>query len=295
VAPDGKLYLTYRTVAHQKSTSDAIWLTRSTNEGVSFDKPRKVAAVVPFDSNQFSGNDAPDCGDGPFACPSGLTFSRFATLSAVAADASGVHVVWSAERADGQAKIFARNSPDGVSFPDGPIPIDTVASGHQWFPDIASAGNTLSVIFYDSRADSAYSPALPPGNTASGANSGDVVDSYLAQSTNGGSVWSETVLSSARSNFGWETHGSRRLGFWGDYLYVAAVPGQINAAWTDSRDLLPGSDPREPGATDGFDGFAPCTYVPNDIDAPSYSSPSINDPCLNQGGLDQNVYAARLP
>jgi len=25
----------------------------------------------------------------------------------------------------------------------------------------------------------------------------------------------------------------------------------------------------------------------------SYSSPGIADPCLNQGGLDQNIYAAR--
>jgi hypothetical protein len=254
-----------------------------------------VAAVVPFDSNQFSGSGAPDCGDGPLACPSGFTFSRFATLSAVAADASGVHVVWSAEGPGGQAKIFVRNSPDGVSFPGDATTIDSIPSGHQWFPDIASAGNTLSVIFYDSRADPAYAPQLPPGNTTSGANSGDVVDAYLAQSTNGGSVWSETALSSARSNFGWETHGARRVGFWGDYLYVAAAPGAVNATWTDSRDLLPGSDPREPGAADGFDVFQPCTYEPNDIDAASYGSPSINDPCLNQGGLDQNIYGARLP
>jgi hypothetical protein len=34
--------------------------------------------------------------------------------------------------------------------------------------------------------------------------------------------------------------------------------------------------------------------VPNDINAPSYSSPSINDPCLSQGGLDQNIYADRV-
>jgi hypothetical protein len=25
----------------------------------------------------------------------------------------------------------------------------------------------------------------------------------------------------------------------------------------------------------------------------SYSSPGIADPCLNQGGLDQDIYAAR--
>jgi hypothetical protein len=56
-------------------------------------------------------------------------------------------------------------------------------------------------------------------------------------------------------------------------------------AWTDSRDLVPGADPREIGADDdhdGFDVYQPCTYVPNDINAPSYSSPTIADPCLSQ-------------
>jgi hypothetical protein len=91
--------------------------------------------------------------------------------------------------------------------------------------------------------------------------------------------------------------GSRRFGFWGDYLYVSAVPGAVSVAWTDSRDLVPGADPREVGEDDdedGFDVYQPCVYVPNDIDAPSYSSPTIDDPCLSQGGLDQNIYAARI-
>ena len=58
---------------------------------------------------------------------------------------------------------------------------------------------------------------------------------------------------------------------------------------------MPGTDPRETGASDdndGFDVFQPCTYVPNDINAASYSSPAVSDPCLSQGGLDQNIYTA---
>ena len=43
---------------------------------------------------------------------------------------------------------------------------------------------------------------------------------------------------------------------------------------------------------DGFDVYQPCTYVPNDINAASYTSPAVSDPCLSQGGLDQNIYAA---
>jgi hypothetical protein len=295
VGPDGAVYLTFLTYPSSSNPSTDVWLSKSTDGGTSFGAPAHVASIVQFDSSQYSGNGFSDCGDGPFACPTGLTFSRFFSSSAVAADATGVHVVWSARTASGQAKIFARNSPDGISWPNAATTLDTVAAGHQWFPDITSGAGVLSVVFYDSRADAAYAPSLPPGDTAGGANSGNVVNTFVAQSTNGGASWSETQVSSAGSNFGWETHGSRRVGFWGDYLYISAVGGTVKAAWTDSRDLVPGADPRETGAdddADGFDVYQPCTYVPNDINAASYSSPLISDPCLSQGGLDQNIYAA---
>ncbi len=299
VGPDGAVYVTFRTFSAQGKTSDAIWLVKSTDGGGTFGPPRLVATITPFDSQQFSGSGSRDCGDGIFfACPSGLTYSRFASLSAVTADATGVHVVWSAELPSGQAKIFVRNSPDGLSWPSPPQALDTVATGHQWFPDIASADGVIRVVFYDSRSDPAYSPSLPPGDTATGQNSGNVIATMLAWSTTGGASWSESAISSAQSNFNWETHGSRRIPFWGDYIYVSAVPGAASAAWTDSRDLVPGSDPRETGASDdndGFDVYQPCTYVPNDINASSYSSPTVADPCLSQGGLDQNIYSSTLP
>ena len=255
-----------------------------------------VASISRFDSDLFTGGTGgADCGDGPFACPSGFTFSRFFSSSAVTADDDGVHVVYTAELPSGQSKIFIRNSPDGVAFPSPPATLDAVPVGHQWFPDVASADGTITVIFNDSRADPAYSPDRPPGNTATGVNSGDVINAFVAQSTDGGATWAETQVSGHGSNYGWETHGARRLGFWGDYIYISAVGGTVMAAWTDSRDLVPGSDPREVGADDdhdGFDVYQPCTYVPNDINAASYSSPTIDDPCLSQGGLDQNIYAA---
>jgi len=296
VGPDGAVYVSFIQYPSTSNPSTGILLAKSTDGGKTFGRAILVASIVQFDSSQYSGNGASDCGDGPFACPTGFTFSRFFSSSAVAADATGVHVVWAARMTDGgQSKVFVRNSPDGVSWPTPAATLDTVAAGHQWFPDIASSGGTISVVFYDSRADTAYSPARPPGNTASGVNSGDVVHTYVAQSTDGGVSWSEIQVSSHGSNFGWETHGSRRIGFWGDYLYISAVGGTVKAAWTDSRDLVPGTDPRETGAdddADGFDVYQPCTYVPNDINAPSYSSPLVSDPCLSQGGLDQNIYAA---
>jgi hypothetical protein len=298
VGPDGAVYVTYRTYAAQGRTGDAVWVVKSTDGGRSFGRPSLVATFTSFTSADYTGGTGGvDCGDGPFACPGGLTFSRFDSLSAVAADARGVHVVWSARQPSGQAKIFVRNSPDGVTWPTPATTIDSARAGHQWFPDIGSADGTLTAVFYDSRQDPAYAPGLPPGNTISGANSGDVVRALVARSSDGGVTWAEAAASGADSNFGWETHGARRVGFWGDYNYVSSVPGAVQASWTDSRDLVPGADPRETGADDdqdGFDVFQPCVYVPNDINAPAYTSPAVSDPCLSQGGLDQNIYATAV-
>jgi hypothetical protein len=270
-------------------------LVRSDDGGVSFGAPSHVASIELFDSNQFAGaTGTVDCGDGPFICESGFTFSRFFSNSAVAADEDGVHVVWASELPSGQNKVFVRNSTDGGETFDDAATLDADVDGHQWFPDIASAEGVLTVIFYDSRSDPAYDPERPPGNNADGTNSGDVVQAFVAQSSDGGETWDEDPVSSAGSNFGWKTHGSRRVGFWGDYLYVSAVPGAVNVVWTDSRDLEPGDDPRNGAVEKDFAVFQPCTYVPNDINAPSYTSPTIADPCLSLGGLDQNIYGARL-
>jgi hypothetical protein len=296
VGPDGSLYVTWRTFAHQKSTSVDIWTAKSTDGGLTFSSPVRIAAgVSAFDGEAFGGGT---CGDGPFACANGLTYPRFATLSAVTADASGVHVVWNERLGSGQSKVFVRNSPDGLTWPTAAIQLDGATAGHQWFPDVASADGTITAVFYDSRTDPAYSPDRPSGNTAAGTNSGNVVDVIAARSTDGGVTWTEANATTAGSNLNWEQFGSRRSPFMGDYIYVSAVPGRVTGAWTDTRDVLSGTDPRETGESDDADGFDVfqngCVYVPNDINAPSYTLPAVSDPCLSQGGLDSNIYAGGL-
>ena len=44
--------------------------------------------------------------------------------------------------------------------------------------------------------------------------------------------------------------------------------------------------------TQGFDGYLPCAWSPNDIDANQYSLGLTT--CLTEGGLDLNVYGARF-
>jgi hypothetical protein len=296
IGPQGAVYVTYREIAHQKSTENRIRIVRSTDGGQSFSLPRTVASIDPFDSTDYG----PDtCGDGPFACDSGLTYARFSSLSAVAVDGQGVHIVWSARNAAGQAKIFARNSPDGLTWTDPAAQLDTVATGHQFFPDIATGAGTLSVVFQDSRFDPAYSKDLPPGDTAVGANSGDVVHTFVASSANGGVSWSESQVTGEDdgTNPNWEVRGGMRSPFFGDYNYASTAGTTSASVWADTRDLVPGTDPREAGEDDqdGFDGYQTCTWMPNDINAASYTSPTIADPCLSQGGLDQNIYVATVP
>jgi hypothetical protein len=99
VGPDGAVYLTYRIYAGSQGP-DSIAIAKSTNEGVSWTRPRTVATITAFDSTDYG----PDtCGDGPFRCPL-LNYARFSSLSAVAADANGVHVVWNARTATGQSQ-----------------------------------------------------------------------------------------------------------------------------------------------------------------------------------------------
>jgi hypothetical protein len=160
-------------------------------------------------------------------------------------------------------------------------------------PDIATDGEHLDVVFLDSRDDPAFAPTLPPGQTESSTNSGDVVHTYLQRSVDGGVTWTEQRLSQHGSNPNWETNGAARVPFYGDYLSLALAGGRGFAAWPDSRDVVPGKDPRETGDDeddDGFDVYLPCTWIPNDIDAELVDVASGT--CLTAGGMDLNVYGA---
>jgi hypothetical protein len=285
VGPDGVVNVAF-------ATPRQLWVSRSTDGGESFQQERiHVATFTPFASTDFGGRQ---CGQGPVRCRSGYTYPRFDTYPAIAADASGVHVAWSARLPGGQAKIFVKSSPDGVDWSAPPRTVDTIPVGDQWFPDIASADGVLNLVFYDSRSDPAYAPDLPPGNDQAGLSSGPVADVVLARSSDGGETWTETRVTSVPSNPNWLIRAAGREPFFGDYISVSAVDGGGFMAWTDSRDLVPGEDRREGAEHRGFDVFLPCAWSPDRIDPTGYDSPPSGDPCLRRGGLDQNVYGAPI-
>jgi hypothetical protein len=205
-------------------------------------------------------------------------------------------VAWSERLPDGQARVVLSSSRDGVHFSPAKA-VAPLAVGHQWFPDLASAGGILDLVFYDSRFDAGYDPWVPPGNLTGGGSSGGSVDVILARSIDGGATWGTRKLSTMPSNPGLELRSGARQPFFGDYISVSAVAGAGYAVWTDSRDVVLGRDRREvrDPRDAGFDVFLPCDWSPPDIGAPAYRQPSSTDPCLRRGGLDQNIYGAPLP
>ena len=148
------------------------------------------------------------------------------------------------------------------------------------------------MVFQDSRADPAYSPELPPGNTAAGTTSGDVVDSLPRTLDRRGRLERIAGQHGHGATRTSRTAGTARSPFFGDYNYVSAAPdGSVFAVWTDTRDLSSFTDPRDGNQDEGFDAdIRTCEFVPDDIFAAAYSAPPIADPCFSQGGLDQNIY-----
>jgi hypothetical protein len=205
-----------------------------------------------------------------------------------------VHVIWNGRLPSGQSKVFVRSSPDGVTWPAPSATIDEVAAGHQYRLSIASDAGAITAGWIDSRVDPVYDPNRPVGNDARGRSGGPSADFWAARSVDGGRTWVERRVSAVTTNPNLEVYEFGRVGFNGDVTGLAAAGGRVYAVWTDNRDVVGGSDPREPGNVDGNDTYLPCTWSPNATDAVSYASPTYGDGCLSRGGLDQNVYGADL-
>ena len=102
----------------------------------------------------------------------------------------------------------------------------------------------------------------------------------MATSGNGVS-WTRTRVSTVGHQPEYELYGGRDDVFHGDYLGIDAFGGVAFGAWTDNRDVRPGVDIRET-TDDGFDVLQ-CR-----------ADGSAPDSCPNAGGLNQNIYGARL-
>jgi hypothetical protein len=265
----------------------------------------------PMDSDASSpGGLARDCGDFSSACQSGYTFFRRSTSTQSKADqydksSELLYLVYDATIPNTQVATGTSygsiapgtGSQSGVYFvryngatgaATAPKLIDAPASGHQFFPAISVDGGVVHTLWWDSRNDPSYSPMRPVGNDATG-HVGPSLDVFGANSTNGGNTWSaSTRITTTTSNPNYEQFSSRTVPFAGDYLWVTSMGTFAFGTWTDWRNTVPGSDPREgAGSTEGADVNQCQTFNP----ATGWSG----DQCPHAGGIDQNIYGAGAP
>jgi hypothetical protein len=261
---------------------------------------------------------ARDCGDFADACTSGYTFFRRDTQARSTADQldatrEWVYVVYDPSKPGTQTPTGTTygsidrgvGSQSGIYFfrYDGatgamttPALIDPQGTGHQLFPDISADGGVLHTIWWDSRNDPCYSPARPVGNCAN-RTTVPSLDTYGATSTNAGAAWTTSRISDLTTNPNYEQFDNRAVPFAGDYLYVSSLGGFSYGVWTDWRDTVPGTDPREsPEDEDaGTADVKQCRTLDTVQTKKGPVKVWSGDLCPHDGGLDQNIYGDKTP
>jgi hypothetical protein len=287
-------------------------------------EPRDITAPEPipmparylddprFESESAPGGTSRDCGDFNNHCAAGYTFFRLDTSPRSTADQYDpaheyVYIVYSPSKPGSQVATGTTYGSvavgtgsqaaayfvllDGATGAVGaPVLIDNQPVGHQIFPDISADGGVLHVVWWDSRLDPSYSPARPIGNSANRVT-GPALDAWGAVSYNRGSSWSNRVrLSTVTSNPNYEQFDNRSVPFAGDYLWITSFGNYSFATWTDWRDTVLGTDPREAALNenDAADVLQCRTF---DTALNAWTS----DTCPHAGGLDQNIYGAVKP
>jgi hypothetical protein len=326
VTGDGHVYVTYRQFADVRSNSkvDAIDYNVSTDCGASFSAPKLVQSFEPYDPTDLDNSGAVTgfCGDFAFQCQSGYTFMRGGTQVRSTADQQDkthdyLYVVYdpsipgtevpsgttygSVTSEDLPAQFHQDvGSQSGIYFfrLDGttgthtaPVLIDDPRGpgGLQRFPDISVDASTMHAIWWDSRNDPCYDPRRPLGNCVD-RSTVPSLDAFAASGSTATLAWSPaTRVSSVTSNPNWEQYGGRAFPFGGDYLYISSVGPFSYGVWTDWRDVVAGSDPREGGDSDhdGADVKQCRAQNPDGSFGP--------DTCPFAGGLDQNIYGDITP
>ena len=262
---------------------------------------------------------ARDCGDFSDHCKSGYTFFRRVTTTRSTADQLDTQHEWlylvydaskgsivdtgttygtiSPGRAADTAAYFVRY--DGATGnATSPVLLDP-AGNEQTFQDISADGGVLHTLWWDSRDDPCFSITRPIGNCANRSTVASL-DVYAKVSTDRGDTWSaSTKLTDAMSNPNYEQFDNRALPFAGDYLWVTSLGNFAYGAWTDYRNTVQGTDPREtPEDEDTATAdVVQCRVVltsPPDKKGNTTKSWS-GDRCPHAGGIDQNIYGDRAP
>ncbi len=260
----------------------------SSDFGQTFTKARIAVHYAPFVSQEFSGNGARECGDGPFACPTGFTFPR-SDLAGPYLATDNMHgtvvMGFQARQPSGQGQIEFAFSTDGGATWSAPKVLAPAATGHQFFPWLAASDGRVSAIWDDSQGDPDYAANRAPCNSATGHTSACLNVRY-AESTDGGKTWGSSIqVTDTPTNLNYEQFGGRLVPFFGDYITVATQGSTVGAVWTDQRNTVGAADAS--GDNDGAD-------VAGDPETGGKCTTSADSCFDGTGGLDQNIYTASI-
>jgi hypothetical protein len=260
-----------------------------------------------------------DCGDFADACTSGYTFFRRDTQVRSTADQSDashewIYMVYDATKpgtevptgttygtdgrgVGGQAATFFLRYDGANGTHTAPAVIDNQGTGHQVFPDISADGGVLHAIWWDSRNDSCYSVTRPIGNCADG-KTVPSLDVYGATSADAGATWTnESRISDVTTNPNYEQFDNRQVPFAGDYLWVTSLGNFAYTTWTDWRNTVQGSDPRE--TTEDADATTADVHQCRTLRTIQTKKGPVSfwsgDLCPHDGGIDQNIYGDLAP
>lgn len=180
----------------------------------------------------------------------------------------------------------------------GPTIIDNQPAGHQVFPDISADGGVLHAIWWDSRLDGCYSVTRPIGNCAN-RTTVPSLDVFAALSTDAGATWTgKTRVTDVTTNPNFEQFSDRTVPFAGDYLWVTSLGSFAYATWTDWRNTVQGTDPREtPEDEDAATAdVLQCRVLLTSTDKKGNTTTGWSgDRCPHAGGIDQNIYGDLAP
>jgi len=326
VTGNGHVYVTFRQFQSQLAQvdQDAVIYVKSTDGGKTFSAPKQITTFEPYDPADISvsGGRVGDCGDFDSECQSGYTFPRGGTQIRSTADQADkthewVYIVYDPskpgtevpsgtsfgtivsedlplkyhQKMGSQSGIyFIRLNGANGSF-TAPRLIDNQSVGQQFFPDISADQGSLHVMWWDSRNDLCYSPMRPVANCANKTTDAGL-DVYGTVSNDYGNTFaSATRVTDVSSNPTYEQFSNRTVPFAGDYLYITSRGAFSYAVWTDWRNTVQGTDPRESpeDADAGTSDVVQCRTF--DTSTGTWSS----DTCPHAGGLDQNIYGDYTP
>ena len=118
------------------------------------------------------------------------------------------------------------------------------------------------------------------------------LDVWGATSSDAGNTWtSNTRITDVSSNGNFEQFSNRTSPFGGDYLWITSMGSFSFGAWTDWRDTVQGTDPRE--VSEDEDNFTADVKQCRRFNATTGTW--SGDQCPHDGGIDQNIFGDHTP